>query len=308
MPYRKLDTTRLESLVKDFKTTRRELKQKLGNYVEAEIEEKRQIEKRAEPIVRALANKDPTTTPTSTVVAVKPTGPKTAKPTGGISKAQMVFNALGNFTLAKGTPAKPNTFEVHLTADKRVMLNEVELDAKSIITRQLFTFLKKSGDTHSVPISIPLLKLMAVPITNVMIFGQIGDYPVEALQQYVNILKFVETPKTAIGKSIKLKEIIKRLTPAPTTPTLPPLPPSPTPPSPSPPPPPPSPKPPSLSGTGVVMTRVGELIPRLNILLGSLRAGNKSTELLNELSAVLDQLLKHKLITKKIHKQISGLM
>ena len=45
MPYRKLDTSRLESLVKDFKTTRRELKQKLGNYVEAEIEEKRQIKK-----------------------------------------------------------------------------------------------------------------------------------------------------------------------------------------------------------------------------------------------------------------------
>ena len=47
-----------------------------------------------------------------------------------------------------------------------------------------------------------------------------------------------------------------------------------------------------------------QLFERLQLIMGSLESGNRSNELINEASEILDQLKKHKLISGKEMAQL----
>lgn len=304
MSYQALNLKELERIVSGFKTTRKELKQKLGEYIDTSIQEQRLFVKQQKPVVDKI---------NELTLAVKQQNPQQKKQLTLENGPVVSSSSLPSMSSSSPvispviSPSLDTLFpNVGITNTKGVIYKkngELRLGKSKVLSKldknPPLIVLQKSANKkgkgqiiqQDFQINDEIIKLLMVKNDDF----NIEDFSDKNLARFDIMFSFAPGGSTIGPKMKKIQDYLSANAV------------------------------PFHTGTGKKRGRgrpkgslnkkknipditkhmsINELVPQLNNLLASFHAGNHSHELKNEVSDILNALLRYKLITKKIHKSL----
>lgn len=324
MPFQPINLEKFETLVNDFTKTRKEIRGKMRGTLNVSREEKMQIEKQNQPVVDEIKKLNDKITTTESTPTPTPEGgpiPQLQLPTSDSVNENYIANVITY--LRSQTRVRSTTELFYNKKDDHVTLGSQKNTTEVDFTDQNRIMFSKDGSTMEVDLSPHLVYLLVDKATDLTLMGQMNGDSIsrETIIQYMDILHFSKISASAFNKiNTKFQYIFGKLNLSKeewfeskkrTIILQDPPPPTPTPRT-------PPPRPTAVAPTAVAPTAVtvegsgikrlyydiNEAVPRLEVLLGSIKSGNSSKQLLNEVSDILHLLVSNKLITQKIHKEI----